>query len=488
MARETPDPQKVPSPATDETTEDTAVEPLGVIGATGPDDLGSGSGTESEEDVETRLAYESLTRHRKARRRKKIIAASVAGGIILVAGVAWAVVGSIGSQQAQAPTLQTTPLVRSEFSESVQATGTAQPLSSVVVTPEVDGIIDEVSVAEGSTVSEGDTLLTIKNDELDRAVREAEINVRSTKAALSSAQQTYEATYAAYYTVEEVTASDVQQAQAERDSASLQLEAAQQTYDQAVSTAAKRTVTAPSSGSVVVMNAVSGAAVGSGAGSATSTGASSSGSSLIQIANLSQMSVKVQVNEVDISKISVGQAARVSFSALPGTVLDAQVTRISTVASSDAAANPYGYTGSGVVTYDVELLIPEPTDELKPGMTASVEILMQNVPDALTVPTSALATDDGATFYLYVMSDPVTQECARREVSVVAKSATTAAIEGDAAEGDLVVLDPYAVSGTGTASSDVDGSAATVGEPEVTDIDATPTGEANFPAEGSAAA
>jgi HlyD family secretion protein len=169
-------------------------------------------------------------------------------------------------------------------------------------------------------------------------------------------------------------------------------------------------------------------------------------------------------------------------------VLDAQVTRISTVASSDAAANPYGYSDSGVVTYDVELLIPEPTAELKPGMTASVEILMQNVPDALTVPASALATDDGATFYLYVMSDPATQECERREVSVVAQSATTAAIEGDVAEGDLVVLDPYAVSGTGTASSDVDGSAATVGEPEVTDIDATPTGEANFPAEGSAAA
>ncbi|MCR8907150.1 efflux RND transporter periplasmic adaptor subunit [Thermophilibacter sp. ET337] len=443
----------------DEKTQATP-EPTGVISAPGAAPAGAAPAPgaapnpdETDEDVEARLAYESLMRHRKARRRKKVIAASVVGGVALIAAIAWGVLTSQANQAAEAPQLQTMPVFRGEFSESVQATGSAQPLSSVVVTPEVDGIIETVNVAEGSVVQEGDVLLTVRNDELDRAVREAEIGVRSAKAGVSSAQEAYNQTYKEYCkgptyvdngdgTTTEVPASatwaDVQQAATQIDSAKLTLEGAQQTYDQAVSTAAKRTVKAPASGSVVVMNAVQGAALG--AGGAVSGGDGSSSGTLIQIADLSQMTVKVQVNEVDISRIAVGQGARVTFSALPDALLDAQVTRISTV----SAADPYGYN-YGVVTYDVELLIPDPVLELKPGMTASVEILLQHVPDAMTVPVSALATDDGLSYYVYVMTDAEAQACERRDVTVTAQSSTTAAVEGDLADGDLVVLDPYSV-------------------------------------------
>lgn len=452
----------------DEKTQATP-DPIGVISAPAAD--ADPLPDETDEDVEARLAYESLMRHRKARRHKKIIAAGVVGGIALVAAIAWGVVTSQANQAAEAPQIQTMPVFRGEFSESVQATGAAQPLSSVVVTPEVDGIIETVNVSEGSVVQEGDVLLTIRNDDLDRAVREAEIGVRSASAGVTSAQEAYNQTYKAYCagptyvdngdgTTTEVPASatwaDVQQAATQIDSAKLTLESAQQAYDQAVSQAAKRTVKAPSSGSVVVMNAVQGAALGAGA--VTGGDGSTSGGALIQIADLSQMTVKVQVNEVDISQIAVGQAARVTFLALPDALLDAQVTRISTVSASD----PYGYN-YGVVTYDVELLIPDPVPELKPGMTASVEILLQHVPDALTVPVSALATDDGMSYYVYVMTDPETQACERRDVTVVAQSATNAALEGDLADGDLVVLDPYSVAaGDGGAAGEGDGGVVTM--------------------------
>lgn len=473
-------PEKIPAPD-NETRAMPVQEPIPVIpygpthGAAGdngsPASPGEKDPEETDEDVEARLAYESLMRHRRARRRKKIVAASVVGGVALVAAIAWGALSGQANQAPEAPQLQAMPVYRGEFSESVQATGTAQPLSSVVVTPEVDGIIESVNVAEGSVVSEGDVLLTVRNDDLDRAVREAEIAVRSAKAGVSSAQETYDQTLRSYYESERAAASlqatsgeaslmdtsamppvsdsgggasvpgaswaDVQQAAAQVDSAKLTLESAEQAYDQAVAQAGKRTVRAPSSGSVVVMNAVQGAALGAGGAGGSGTG---SGGTLIQIADLSQMTVSVQVNEVDISRIAVGQTARVTFSALPGTMLDAQVTRISSVSSSD----PSGYN-YGVVTYDVELLIPSPVPELKPGMTASVEILLQHVPDTMTVPVSALATDDGTSFYVYVMTDPETQACERRDVTVTAQSATNAAVEGNLQDGDLVVLDPYSV-------------------------------------------
>lgn len=411
---------------------------------------------EAEEDVEERLALESLQRHRRARRRKKAIAAGVVGGVVLAAGIAWAVMTSASSQPAEEAPLQTIPLMREEFSESVQATGTAQPLTSVVVTPKADGVIASVDVALDDAVAEGQVLLTIRNDELDRAVKQAELDLRTKRAENDAVQKAYNELY--YAAREEGTDEAWDAANAkliELETSRLNLEIAQDAYDDAVATAAGRTVKAPASGSVVALNAVTGASVGTGG--TTSSGAEGGGSGpLVQIADLSQMTVKVQVNEVDISRIAVGQAARVTFSALPGTMLDAQVTRISTTATAD----PYGGSG-GVVTYDVELLIPEPAPELKPGMTASVEILMQSVPDALTVPVSALMTDDGVSYYVYVMSDPETEAVERRDVSVPAQSDTTAVIEGDVSEGDLVVLDPFSVDPTSV------GDAAAVGASEL---------------------
>lgn len=420
------------------------------------------------DDVEERLALESLERHRRARRRKRVIGAGVAAGVIVIALVAWGVAGALSAAPAGDDTLQTTPVIRGEFFESVQATGTAQPLTSVVVTPEVDGIIASVDVSLDDVVSEGQTLLTIRNDDLDREVRQAELDLRQRRAETDQAQRAYNDVY--YAEGRDAAASLL----VPLESARLQQEIAQDAYDQAVARAAGRTVTAPASGSVVVLNAVTGAAVGAGTGTGGSGSASGTAGPLVQIADLSQMRVSVQVNEVDISRVAVGQAARVSFSALPGVLLDGTVTRISTVASADE----YGYS-YGVVTYDVEVLVPEPVPELKPGMTASVEILLQDVPDALTVPTSALMTDDGASYYVYVVTDPETQAVERRAVTVGAQSASEAVVEGGVAEGDLVVVDAYSVdpstAGAGPAAGDVAGPA----DPDAVSTDDAPAGDAS---------
>ena len=99
--------------------------------------------------------------------------------------------------------------------------------------------------------------------------------------------------------------------------------------------------------------------------------------------------------------------------------------------------------GTGIVTYAVDLLIPHPVAELKPGMTASVSIKLQSVPDALTVPTSALVQVDDSTYCVYVVTNAETGESEERDVTVVAKNASTAAIEGNVSEGDAVQLLGY---------------------------------------------
>lgn len=106
---------------------------------------------ESDEDVEARLAMESLMRHRRARRRKKLIAGGIVGAIVLVGAVAWGVskfTGNAGDDDA--PQLMTTFVDRGDFTEAVEASGAAKPVTSVVVNPEVSGTIESVNVAEGA--------------------------------------------------------------------------------------------------------------------------------------------------------------------------------------------------------------------------------------------------------------------------------------------------------------------------------------------------
>lgn len=416
------------------------LENLPVISGDSPNALPPLPGENAEEDEETRNAMASLLAHRKKRRRRNIVIGIVAACAVLGVLV-WTVTSQQTASSPEEPALQTTPVMRGEFTDQVKASGNVQPVSSVVVTPEVDGIISEVFVSEGDYVEAGTTLLTIRNDSLDKAVREADIQLRSAKTQLSSAKENYNTAYKAYY-ADQTDLATVNSAADAVDSAQLALETAQSAYDDAVATADKRTVTAPASGTIVVMNAVEGAAVGSGAGAgAAATVSSGASGALITIGDLSQMTVSVQVNEMDISKVSVGQAARATFSALPNVELDATVTRIATVSSADASSAMSGYGGS-VVTYAVDLLIPNPDPSLKPGMTASVTISSTDIPDALMLPLSAVDGEgDQAMVSVVTGQDdsgfPTTEA---RHVTVLASNGTMAAVEGDIAEGDEVVI------------------------------------------------
>lgn len=429
------------------------------IGVIGPAD--------ADEDAEAREAYESLMRHRKVRRRKKRIKVGVILGVVAIIGVTIAQVIQ-GGAQSEGPAISTAFVTRGEFSDSVSASGSIKPVSSTVVTPEVDGIIQDVRVAEGSAVDRGDRLFSVKNDELDKAVRKAAQQVKTAKNEVGKAQAALETARRGAAAVTEGgqrgDASSVEMAKTDLESAKISLEEARSAYDDAVAQADKRTVTAPCDGTIIVMNAVNGASVGSpgGAGAGSSAGAGSAGA-LMTIADLSRMKVTVQINEVDVSRIAVGQRARVTFSALRQLVCEAQVTHVSTVSSSEAGGSGAGNSGPGagydgggraIVTYAVELLIDSPDASIKPGMTANADIMIQQIGNALNVPLSAL-TEDGAQTYVSVVTardesgDPQTS---RVPVTVRARSSTTAAIEGDGIEEGTEVLLAGGTGGSGNGS------------------------------------
>lgn len=446
-----------------------------------------------EEDLEAQLAYENLKRKREAKKRKRIIAIAVVAIIALI-GIVVYITGQSGKEAAENdPMAQmvTGMAYEGTFTTTVTANGATEPVTSTVVTPEVDGIIENLRVQEGSVVNEGDELFTLKNEELDKSVREATSELDAAQRAVEKAEnavdranQEVDDAYAAYNKkVDEVNAAaaegqevvfDEATEKATLTAADKELENARDdltdkiaAYDAAVTKldetkakADKRVVRAPVSGTIVSMTAQDGAAYGSVTSASSNAGASTGSGPLIQISDLSKMKVTVQVNEIDISSISAGQQAKATFSAIPGLELGAVVERIASASTGSASSE--GGPG-GVVNYAVDLIIPEPDSKLKPGMTATVTITTQSVPDCLIVPSSALnelPQADGTVAYSVVVAEEGEDgaQTSTRDVpvEVLAQNTSEAAVKGDLKDGDLVVI--------GGGSADLEALAAAAGE------------------------
>lgn len=371
-------------------------------------------------------AYAKLKAKRAERRRKKLIrrgiAAGIVGGMILIAIIVSVV---LNSQPQSAGEPVTDMVMEGTFTTTVEAKGQLKPISASVVSPSVDGTVASINVQAGQSVNEGDVLMTIKNDELDNAVAEAQRAVAAAQEDLKNAQAALAAAQAAPTSdADGATASTDATANANASavtSAQRNLASAQATLDQASAKAAERTVKAPSSGSIVELNAKVGATVTGGM--VMGEGDTSGGKQCMQIADLSKMKVTVQVGEKDIAKIAVGQSANVTYPAFPDIVSQGTVTAIASVANSDAANG-----GGGSVTFNVDILIEAPDARLKPGMTAEVSVVTEQLDDVVMVPTMALMTEDGEHYYVNVATDDEGKETRRVKVTVVTQNDNDAVV------------------------------------------------------------
>ena len=382
--------------------------------------------TNDTAEISDEEAYAKLKAKRAERRRKKLIrrgiAAGVVGAIALIAIVATLV---INAQPQGASEPVTDMVTEGTFTTTVEAKGQLKPISSSVVSPSVDGTVDSINVQAGQSVNEGDVLMTIKNDELDRNVAEAQRAVAAAQEDLTNAQKAAAVAQATPTTDVDgaSAAAGVSAASADTNAVSAaqrSLASAQANLDQANAKAASRTVTAPSSGSIVELNAKVGATVTGGMIMGESD--TSGGKQCMQIADLSKMKVTVQVGEKDIAKIAVGQSANVTYPAFPDIVSQGTVTAIASVANSDSNS------GGGSVTFNVDILIEAPDARLKPGMTAEVSVVTEQLDDVVMVPTMALMTEDGEHYYVNVATDDEGKQTRRVKVTVVTQNDNEAVV------------------------------------------------------------
>jgi HlyD family secretion protein len=410
----------------------------------------------------------------KISKRNWIIIGMVATAILVVALVARG-----RSSASSAGAYQTETVKRGELTATVGATGTVRSSQSATLLWQTAGTVEHVNVKVGDKVHRNDVLATLAKTSLPQTVILAEADlVAAQKAfddlfssdtdraqawiALLDAQDAYDKAYdyrqelngkidltkivyvkfgnrlvpQVKYYKGYADAETIADADADLALKKAQLDDAQRAYDrvkggpnqddlaaaQARIDAAQATlnmarILAPFDGTVTQANPLPG-------------DQASAGVTAFRIDDLSSLLVDVQVSEVDINSIAVGQPVTLSFDAISGAApYNGEVVEVSQA----------GDVSAGAVNFTVTVELTDADPQVKPGMTAAVNIVTDQVKGQLLVPNRAVRLVDGnRVVYILVDAKPV-----KKDIRLGASSdAMSVVLVGDLKEGDLVILNP----------------------------------------------
>ncbi len=347
--------------------------------------------------------------------------------------------------QAAAPTTTSVAASLSTIQQSVSGSGTLTPTVQEDVSFAVSGTVTSVDVAAGDTVTTGQQLATVDTLQLNAALLQAEAELASAQASLSNAQ-------------DEADGSDSSDAQVAALSA--QVDVARTAVDDAEADMAGATLTAPVSGllttvDVEVGDAVTGSGSSSGSsGSATSgstggvggstgsTGSSSTTSTSTAqfvIVGTDAWQTSVSVSESDVALLSVGNQAELTTSSSTETIYGT-VTEIGLLSSSSG----------GVASYPVTVAVTGSPEGLHDGESVDVSIIYERRTDVLTVPASAVTTEDGQSVVTQEGADGGTVTTA---VTVGETSGNLVEITEGLAEGDEVLVTSFSPRASGSGGS-----------------------------------
>ena len=309
----------------------------------------------------------------------------VIGVLAVLALVVWASLRDSGPRgtevEIQAAELRT-------VSSRVKATGEITPEKRVEISAKVVGEIINLPVVEGQEVEAGQLLLEIERDlyeagrdQARAAVRQAEVSVRRQEVQLADARRNMRRTKE-LIADGLVSQEALDAAQLALDTAEVELEAQQHAVEQYRSAfkrtqddLARTTIRSPMDGTLIQLNAEQGETVVPGSTNLP-------GSVIMTIADMSILLAEVEVSEVDVVNVALGQEAEVKVDALGTEPQKGHVVEIATSGRRDPV--------QGTIRFNVKVALEDPDPALRPAMTAKVDILTATSEDAVTAPIQAV--------------------------------------------------------------------------------------------------
>jgi HlyD family secretion protein len=305
---------------------------------------------------------------------------------------------------------------RATIVEKVSASGTVQPVTEVKIAPEVSGEIIALAVEEGDSVKKGETLVKIRPDTWQSQLERAQAGLSQQQANLEQSQSNFQRAKATFIRVKQerdrqkklhdqkvISDADWQLAEQNYNVARSDSSAAAQAVEasryiirsteaqlrEANENFRKTTVVAPMSGVISKLIVKNGERV---VGTATMTG-----TEMLRIADLNTMEVRVNVNENDIVRVSLGDTAIIDVDSYANINKEFKgiVTLIANTAKDKTSAD-------AITEFEVRILILSSSYQdlvnegnrfpFRPGMTASVDIITTRKENVMSVPLAAVTT------------------------------------------------------------------------------------------------
>lgn len=259
---------------------------------------------------------------------------------------------------------------KQDIVNSVTATGTIEPVTSVDVGTQVSGVISKLYVDYNSVVKAGQVIAELDRTNLMSELSSAQASLKSAQSELDYQKTNYER-YKALYDKGLISANDFEQARLSYVQAQQKTQQQKESVKKAQTNLGYATITSPIDGVVLSKEVEEGQTVASSFSTPT----------LFKIArDLTDMRVIADVDEADIGDVKEGQRVTFTVDAFPDDTFEGQVTQVRQEATTE----------SNVVTYEVVISAPNDDLKLKPGLTANVVIFTMEAKDVLAVPSKAL--------------------------------------------------------------------------------------------------
>jgi HlyD family secretion protein len=326
------------------------------------------------------------------KRRKKLL-------IVLTVLVALGVIVIANLQSRREKTVKVTieKVKKQDLTAIISASGEIKPKKNINISAQVPGRIIKIGIVEGQEVKAGDFLLKLDSTQYEanadrdqNFIRAANADLIQAEARLKRDQSSFDRQQKLFddnlISKDQLEASKAQfdVSMAQMNAIQFQIKQAEASLKSTMDSLAKTTYNSPIDGIITSRRAEEGevAIIGT---------MNNPGTVLMTIADLSVMEVEVEVDETDVVGVALGQEANVRVDALPETVFKGKVTEIGSSALVKATA---GVATQESKDFKVVVTLENPARKLKPGLSASADIIVAEKKQALAVPISSLVLRD----------------------------------------------------------------------------------------------
>ncbi len=292
--------------------------------------------------------------------------------------------GLFGTQrESKIPTTRVKP---ANISEEIIAVGRLRAVFSTELRAEISGRITKISVKDGETIKRAQEILKLDQQDILTQLQESERNIEASKLKMGRAKREFERQtnlkQNGLVTLKDFEETRTLLSLAENEAAVYDARAAN-LRDKL----SKTIITAAHDGTLLLRDLTEGQLV-------TSAASTSGGTLLGEVADLSALMVRTNINEIDVARLKVGDVARVRVDSLRNMMLNGEIKRIATVASES--------TIDRTRVFPVDVVLDETDPRLRPGMSATVMFTLSHVENVTAVPLSAVFANADSVRYVFV--------------------------------------------------------------------------------------